>query len=81
MILATQKGHSDIISALMDANADANIAEKVNYNNVHNQCITINGYYVYIDLWLECSVFRSKVGESQHCPAVDFQRSFSRARG
>ena len=29
MILATQKGNSDIISALMDANADANITEKV----------------------------------------------------
>lgn len=30
MILATQKARSDIISALMDANADANITEKVN---------------------------------------------------
>ena len=30
MILATQKGNSDIISALMDANADANITERVN---------------------------------------------------
>ena len=36
MILATQKGNSDIISALMDANADANITEKVSsvINNI-----------------------------------------------
>ena len=29
MIFATQKARSDIISSLMDANADANITEKV----------------------------------------------------
>ena len=29
LILAMQKGHSDIITALMDANADPNITDKV----------------------------------------------------
>ena len=58
MILATQTACSDIISALMDANADANITEKVSSMiNIATALISMNSkdlvsetYWVIIEL-------------------------------
>ena len=67
LMLATQRGHAEVVQALLDAKADPNITESV---SIYSYYVASDLQYFHIDCRLECTFFRSKIWIS-----TDYQTS------
>ena len=66
LMLATQKGHAEVVQALLNANADPNITENVSIEREMVATLFIDNFCFSTDCWMDCVAFCCKVWQFEH---------------